>query len=76
MVVALKKSNRFYCVQAAKTIKSKDVVKNQILLRVATNFGPFFKFQFSSDQLLKMKSNDQLALLRIGSYLMFSTALA
>ena len=44
MMTWFKKSNRFYCVRAAKTIKSKYVVKDQILLTVASNFDPFFKF--------------------------------
>lgn len=46
MLVAFKKGNKICCVQAARTIKSKDVAKGQILPLVTPNFFQFFKFCF------------------------------
>ena len=70
MGVAFKKSTKFYCSQAAKTIKSKCVVKDQILLTVTTNFSLLFKFLFSSNKNI----NSEIS--RGPSYRMFSTVLA
>ena len=61
MVVEFKKGNKFYCVQAAKIIKSKVVVEDQILLTLASNFSTFFKYYFSNDKLPKRKSEYQQA---------------
>ena len=46
MLAAFKKGNKICCVQAARTIKSKDVAKGQILPLVTPNFFQFFKFCF------------------------------
>ena len=70
MGVAFKKSTKFYCSQAAKTIKWKCVVKDQILLTVTTNFSLLFKFLFSSNKNINNKIS------RGPSYRMFSTVLA
>ena len=42
MILAFKKSNKFYCVQVANVMKSKDIVKDQISLTVVvtTQFLP------------------------------------
>ena len=44
VVLAMKKSNKFQCVQATKIIKPKHVVKDQISRMVTTNFRGFLKF--------------------------------
>ena len=44
VVLAMKKSNKFQCVQATKIIKPKHVVKDQISRMVTTNFCGFLKF--------------------------------
>ena len=44
MLIAFKKSNKLYFVQATKIIKSKDAVKDQILQTITTYFRSFFKF--------------------------------
>ena len=61
ILTAFKKSNKFCCVQATKIIKSKDVVKDEILQTVTTHFSSFFKFYFFCDKLRKLKSEKQLA---------------
>ena len=43
VVLAMKKSNKFQCVQATKIIKPKHV-KDQISRMVTTNFCGFLKF--------------------------------
>ena len=52
-VLRFKKSNKLYCAQAAKIIKSKYVVKG-------SKVHPVFIFQFFNNKRLKRKSENQL----------------
>lgn len=62
MVLAFKKINQSYCIHAAKIIKPKDFVKDQVVLTVSTNLDHFPRSSFLVDKLLKTKSGDQLEL--------------